>query len=134
MGVTGMQGNREGESLAADGGALMTGACCKHYAVYQNEDHPAPRTSLNANVTGRDLWETYLPVMKACVARAKATHVMCSYNAVNGKPTCAHNELLNDILRGQWGFDGFVVSDYDAWINLKTTHHYASTFSEAATL
>ena len=43
-------------------------------------------------------------------------------NAVNGKPTCAHDELLNDVLRKQWEFDGFVVSDYDAWINLKTTH------------
>jgi beta-glucosidase len=53
---------------------------------------------------------------------------------VNGKPTCAHDELLNDVLRKQWGFDGFVVSDYDAWINLKTTHHYVDTFEEAAAI
>ena len=47
-------------------------------------------------------------------------------------PQCAHDELLNGVLRKQWGFDGFVVSDYDAWINLKRTHHYVDTFEEAA--
>ena len=143
----------------------------RHFAVYQNEDLPADRMVLDANVSSRDLWETYLPVMKACVVRAKATHVMCSYNAartaassvlfagkrarasqVNGKPTCAHPELLNDVLRESWGFDGFVVSrvaprplalragnaksprfrDYDAWSNLVTTHKYVSTWEEAA--
>jgi len=130
--VTGMQGNAEGETTAEDGGALMSGACCKHYAVYQNEDKPEARTSLDAAVGARALWETYLPVMEACVARAKATHVMCSYNAVNGKPTCAHPELLDGILRAQWDFDGFVVSDYDAWKNLVDTHHYAANWSDAA--
>ncbi|KAJ1456285.1 glycoside hydrolase superfamily [Pelagophyceae sp. CCMP2097] len=122
--ITGLQGNNEFETHHRQGGALMVGASCKHYAVYQNEDLP--------DVTARDLWETYLPVHKACVQRAKATHVMCSYNAVNGKPSCAHAELLNDVLRQAWGFDGFVVSDYDAWANLVTTHHYVSTFEEAA--
>ena len=76
--VTGMQGNLEGQTTAADGGALMSGACCKHFAVYQNENVPEQRTSLDANVSARSLWETYLPVMKACVTRGKATHVMCS--------------------------------------------------------
>jgi len=132
--ITGMQGNEEGEITAKDGQPLMSGASCKHFAVYQNEDQPEARTSLDANVTARDLWETYMPVMKACVTRAKATHVMCSYNAVNGKPTCAHPELLNGILRDAWGFDGFVVSDYDAWVNLVTTHHYVDTYGEAATV
>lgn len=129
--VTGLQGNKEGESHGADG-PLMSGASCKHFAVYQNENVPETRTFLDANVSARDLWETYLPMMKACVTRGKATHVMCSYNAVNGKPTCAHPELLNDILRDSWGFDGFVVSDYDAWKNLVDTHKYASTYVEAA--
>lgn len=132
--VTGMQGNEEGEVSAAGGQALMSGASCKHFAVYQNEDQPEERTSLDANVDARDLWETYLPVMRACVVRAKATHVMCSYNGVNGMPTCAHPDLLNGILRETWGFDGFVVSDYDAWVNLVTTHHYVDTYGEAATV
>ena len=130
--VTGMQGNEEGKTHAVDGGRLMAGACCKHYAVYSSENIPIDRQKFNVNVSARSLFETYLPAMQACVHRAKATHVMCSYNAVNGKPTCAHNELLNDVLRKQWDFDGFVVSDYDAWINLKTTHNYVSTFEEAA--
>ena len=79
--VTGLQGNAEGSTSGPGGGPLVTGACCKHFAVYQNEDLPADRMVLDANVSSRDLWETYLPVMKACVVRAKATHVMCSYNA-----------------------------------------------------
>ena len=70
--VTGMQGNAEGESHGSDG-FLMAGACCKHFAVYQNENIPQARTSLDAAVTARDLWETYMPVMKACVVRAKAS-------------------------------------------------------------
>lgn len=130
--VTGMQGNEEGSRRGADGGALMTSAGIKHLAVYNSETQPKDRTTLNVNVTSRDLWETYLPAFKAAVVRGKASHVMCSYNAVNGKPTCAHDELLTTILREQWGFDGFVVSDYDAWINLVTTHHYASDFEDAA--
>jgi beta-glucosidase len=130
--VTGLQGNEEGSTHAADGGALMTSAGVKHLAVYNSENIPEDRTVFNVNVTARDLWETYLPPFKAAVVRGKASHLMCSYNAVNGKPTCAHNELLNDILRDQWGFDGFVVSDYDAWANLKTTHHYASDWVDAA--
>merc|ERR1712096_113513 len=69
---------------------------------------------------------------KAAIVRGKASHLMCSYNAVNGKPTCANDGLLTEILRDQWGFDGFVVSDYDAWINLLETHHYASDFEDAA--
>jgi beta-glucosidase len=132
--VTGMQGNKEGEPLGADGSPLISGASCKHFAVYQNENIPEERTTLDANVSARSLWETYLPMMKACVMRGKATHVMCSYNAVNGKPTCAHPELLNDILRDSWGFDGFVVSDYDAWKNLVDTHHFAATYAEAAAI
>lgn len=43
-------------------------------------------------------------------------HVMCSYNAINGVPTCADPNLMNGVLRGKWNWDGFVVSDYDAWV------------------
>ena len=57
---------------------------------------------------------------------------MCSYNSVNGIPTCANSGLLNTILREQWKFDGFVVSDYDAWANLFYTHHYAPSIEAAA--
>merc|ERR1740130_801804 len=56
--VTGLQGNKEGDSHGADG-PLMSGASCKHFAVYQNENVPETRTFLDANVSARDLWETY---------------------------------------------------------------------------
>merc|ERR1719272_1783339 len=130
--VTGMQGNEEGSALGPDGGALMTSAGVKHLAVYDIENIPEDRYYINVNVSARDLWETYLPAFKAAVVRGKASHLMCSYNAVNGKPTCANDGLLNEILRKQWGFEGFVVSDYDAWANLVNTHHYASDYEDAA--
>jgi len=127
--VTGLQGNEEGSRRAPDGGALMTSAGIKHLGVYNIENN---REYIDINVTARDLWETYLPAFKAAVVRGRASSLMCSYNAVNGKPTCAHSGLLNEILRKQWGFDGFVVSDYDAWKNLVDTHHYATDYEDAA--
>lgn len=88
--VTGMQGNDEGEASAPGGGRLMAGACCKHYAVYSSENIPTDRTKFNVNVTARQLAETYLPAMKACVVRAKATHVMCSCEfCLAETPPCA---------------------------------------------
>jgi hypothetical protein len=56
-------------------------------------------------VDKRNLWESYLPALKGCISEAKASHAMCSYNAINGVPTCAEPGLLTDVLRGQWGFD-----------------------------
>ena len=66
--VTGMQGNREGEIMAADGGSLMAGACCKHYAVYSSEDIPISRQQLNVNVSARSLHETCLLRGICCVS------------------------------------------------------------------
>ena len=74
--------------------------------------------TFNATIGGRDLWETYLPAFKACTVEAGATHVMCSYNQLNGVPTCATPGLLTEILRMQWKWDGFVVSDYDGTISV----------------
>ena len=83
----------------------------QHYAAYNTETIATDRHHCNAVVDARNLWETYLPVVEACVTEARATRVTSSYNALNGKPTCAHTELLTDILHGKMGFDGFVVSD-----------------------
>ena len=77
------------------------------------------------------MWETYMPAFEACIKEAKATHVMCSYNSVNGVPTCGNKGLLTEILRDQWAFDGFVVSDYDAWANILKTHHYVPDMESA---
>ena len=56
-------------------------------------------------------------------------HIMCSYNSINGVPTCGDKDILTTVLREQWGFEGFVVSDYDAMANIKNTHHYTNTMA-----
>jgi beta-glucosidase-like glycosyl hydrolase len=70
----------------------------------------------NAIVDPRSMWDHYMPVFRDCVVRANAMHVMCSYNAINGVPTCGDGNLMNGILRKKWNWTGFVVSDYDAWV------------------
>ena len=110
--------------------------CCKHFAAYDTEGlcGTIPRFSNDATVTARDFWETYMPAFHACVVEAQASHVMCAYNAVNGVPSCANPGLLNEILRDQWNFTGFVVGDYDAWAFLKDQQQVADTYVEAAAM
>ncbi len=130
--VLGIQNNSAGNAADADG-RLLAGACCKHFAVYDLETVPTDRHHYDAaNVTARNFWETYMPAFKACVQEAKGSHVMCSYNSLNGVPTCANGGLLNTVLREKWGFDGFVVSDYDAWTEMKDTHKYVDSYEDAA--
>ena len=73
-----------------------------------------------------------MPVFDACVNGAGAAHIMCSYNAMNGIPTCADPTLLDGVLRSQWQWPGFVVSDYDAWANVQNTHHYTKDLAHTA--
>jgi beta-glucosidase-like glycosyl hydrolase len=128
--VNGLQ-NSTNPSAAVDG-PLLAVACCKHYAIYNVETIPQVRTQFNAVVGARDLWETYLPVFDACINKGHSQSVMCSYNAINGVPTCASYGLLTEILRNKWNWTGFVMSDYDAWANIRDTHHYVSTYEDAA--
>jgi len=73
---------------------------------------PLPsRVYFNAEVDTRSFWEHYMPVFHDCIVTAKGMHAMCSYNSMNGVPTCGDPNLLNGVLREQWGWDGFVVSD-----------------------
>lgn len=92
-------------------------ADCKHFAGYDLEDWEGNlRYGFNAIITQQDLSEFYLPSFQACVRDAKVGSVMCSYNAVNGVPSCASKYLLQTILRDTWGFgdDRWVTSDCDA--------------------
>lgn len=111
---------------------LSAAACCKHFAAYDLESFPIARYFYSAQVDGRDLFESYLPAFESCAARAGAAHVMCSYNSINGVPTCAEPRLLNDVLRHKWNYTGFVVSDYDAWNMIMSTHHYCGNLTCAA--
>lgn len=99
--VRGLQGN--------DPKYLKAAACAKHFAVHSG---PEPsRHSDNFNPSLYDLWDTYLPAFKELITKADVAGVMCAYNAVNTQPCCASDLLMNDILRNQWKFTGYVTSD-----------------------
>jgi beta-glucosidase len=95
----------------------------KHYAVHSG---PEPlRHQFDAVVTDEDLYTTYLPQFEAAIREAHAHSVMSSYNAVNGVPNSCNTRLLTDILRTQWGFDGYVVGDDGSVADIYTSHRYA---------
>ena len=104
----------------------------KHYAVHSGPE--SLRHSFDARVSLRDLHETYLPAFKACVQQGKAYSVMGAYNRVNGEPCCASKTLLQDILRDQWGFEGYVASDCWAICDLHENHKVTDTPPESAAL
>eukprot|EP01114_Cavostelium_apophysatum_P021552 TRINITY_DN755_c0_g1_i2.p1 TRINITY_DN755_c0_g1~~TRINITY_DN755_c0_g1_i2.p1 ORF type:complete len:740 (-),score=107.06 TRINITY_DN755_c0_g1_i2:56-2275(-) len=122
-----VKGMQEGD----DTRYLKTVATCKHYAAYSLENwHNVTRYEFNAVVSDSDLVETYLPAWEACIQIGGAKSIMCSYNAVNGIPTCASDFLLQTIVRDEWQFDGYVVSDCDAIDCIMNYHHYTSTPAE----
>jgi beta-glucosidase len=104
----------------------------KHYAVHSG---PEPeRHRFDAAAAERDLRETYLPAFRATVMEANAASVMCAYNRINGEPACANTHLLSDILRGEWGFGGYVVSDCGAIEDIYQRHHFTKTAEEASAI
>lgn len=84
-------------------------ACVKHYALNNQE---ANRHTTNVIVDDRTLYEIYLPAFKAAVQEGKAWSIMGSYNLYQNQHCCHNQRLLNDILKGEWGFDGVVISDW----------------------
>ena len=86
-------------------------ATVKHYAANSQE---YDRTSVSANIDERTLHEIYLPAFEAAVQQGQAGAVMCSYNRINDVYACEQAELLNQVLKQEWGFPGFVVSDWGA--------------------
>lgn len=88
-------------------------ACAKHFAVHSGPEWN--RHSFDANnIKPRDLYETYLPAFEALVKEAKVKEVMCAYNSFEGEPCCGSKQLLVNILRNEWKFDGVIVSDCGA--------------------
>ena len=88
---------------------LKAAACAKHYAVHSG---PEPlRHHFDVDVSPYDLWDTYLPAFRKLVVDSKVAGVMCAYNAFRTQPCCASDILMNDILRNQWKFTGYVTSD-----------------------
>ena len=111
---------------------MLAMACAKHYAVHSGPE--ADRHRFDATTPERDLYETYLPQFEMAVCEGHVGGIMGAYNAVNGVPVCANSFLLTDLLRKQWGFEGYVVSDCGAIGDIwgRGQHHYVNTPEEAA--
>ena len=118
--VRGVQGNHPDFHLAS--------ACAKHFAVHSGPE--AGRRGFNAEVSERALREYYLPAFRTLVDEGRVSCVMTAYNAVNGTPATANRHLLADILRGEWGYGGFVVSDVGAVDGIVNGHHFTATAAE----
>ena len=122
--VTGMQGD--------DPKYYRVISTPKHYAVHSG---PEPtRHTADVKVSKHDQLDTYLPAFRATVTEGKAGSIMCAYNSVNGQPACASEFLLQDQLRGKWNFQGYVVSDCAAIVNIFRDHHFTETQAEASAL
>ncbi|PWY95287.1 xylosidase xlnD [Aspergillus sclerotioniger CBS 115572] len=124
--ITGIQG---------DGSHLKLAATAKHFAGYDLENwHNHSRLGNDVIISPQDLSEYYTPQFHVAARDAHVHSVMCSYNAVNGIPTCASPYLLQTLLRDTFSFlpDGYVSSDCDAVYNIYNPHAYASSEAQAA--
>ncbi|MBQ9357191.1 MAG: glycoside hydrolase family 3 C-terminal domain-containing protein [Prevotella sp.] len=119
--VKGMQGD--------DPHYFKTIATAKHFAA---NNYEKGRHSTSSNMDARNLREYYLPAFEMCVRDANVRSIMSAYNAGNGSPCGASHELLIDILRNEWGFNGFVTSDCGAIDNIYQNHHYVATAAQAS--
>jgi beta-glucosidase len=102
----------------------------KHFAVHSGPE--AARHTADVTISKHDELDTYLPAFRATVTEGKAGSVMCAFNSVNDEPACANEFLLQDELRGNWGFKGYVVSDCGAVIDIYQGHHYEPTQPRAS--
>ena len=107
-------------------------ATLKHYAVHSGPE--SERHGFDARVSQKDLYETYLAAFAACLREAAPAAVMGAYNRVNGEACCASQTLLQDILYGEFGFDGYVVSDCGAICDINRFHHLTEDEAESAAL
>jgi beta-glucosidase len=105
-------------------------ACAKHFAVHSG---PEPqRHTIDVTPSERDLHEIYLPHFEMAVREGHVGGFMGAYNSVSGKPACANPFLLTDILRRQWRFNGYIVSDCGAINDIHANHKFVTTPEEAA--
>ena len=106
---------------------IQASACCKHYVANSMESTTNNgvhhwRNEYNAEISQQDLVDSYMLPFQACVEKGRVSGLMCSYNAVNGVPSCANDWLLDTVARKEWGFDGYVTSDCDADADVYNNH------------
>jgi len=111
---------------------LKSAGVAKHFAVHSGPE--SLRHHFDVEPSQKDLYETYLPAFEALVTQAKVAGVMCAYNAVNGEPACASAQLLDGILKKQWGFHGYIVSDCGALNDFQAGHKVTKSGPESAAL
>ncbi len=117
--------------LQGTGETLKTAACAKHFAVHSGPE--ALRHSFNAIASAKDMEETYLPAFRALVCDADVEGVMGAYNRTNGEPCCASGKLMH-ILRDEWGFEGYFVSDCWAVRDFHEKHKITMKPTESVTM
>ncbi|KAJ0824703.1 putative xylan 1,4-beta-xylosidase [Helianthus annuus] len=114
--VRGLQERDDG-----DKDRLKVAAACKHYTAYDVDNWEGiDRYHFDAKVTKQDMEDTYQPPFKSCVLDGNVASVMCSYNEVNGKPTCGDPDLLKRVIRGEWKLNGYISSDCDSLDTMST--------------
>lgn len=119
------------KGIQGDGEYMKAAACAKHFAVHSGPE--AKRHEFDAEPSQKDLMETYLPAFEACVKEAGVESVMGAYNRLYGEPCCGHS-FLNDIIRGEWGFEGHIVSDCWAIRDFHENHKVTKNSEESAAL
>ena len=118
-----------GMQVGEDGRYLKVGATCKHafgYSLEGSIDGRMDRHHFDAVISAQDLADTYLPPFERCVKDGKAASLMCSYNEVNGVPSCANHALMTDVTRSKWSFEGVWVSDCGAVDDVLHNHNYTA--------
>ena len=118
------------KGLQGDSKILRTAACAKHYAVHSGPE--VLRHEFNAEVSEKDLEETYLPAFKALVSEANVEGVMGAYNRLNGEGACASSYLMKKL--DEWGFDGYFVSDCHALDDFHENHGLTKSPAETCAL
>src|SRR5277367_2838045 len=122
--VKGLQGE--------DSTYLKTVATPKHFAVHSGPE--SERHRFNVDPSAHDLEDTYLPAFRATITEAHADSIMCAYNSIDGQPACANTMLLQDILRKDWKFPGYVTSDCGAIADISGGHKFAPDQTAASVL
>ncbi|MBR2876184.1 MAG: glycoside hydrolase family 3 C-terminal domain-containing protein [Clostridia bacterium] len=116
--------------IQGDGEFYKATACAKHFAVHSGPEKT--RHGFDAIASKKDMYETYLPAFYYAVKKADVAGVMGAYNRTNGEPCCASKTLMQDILRKDWQFKGYYVSDCGAVRDIWEFHKFAPTMKEAA--